>query len=64
MEESKQKLIYSEFRDRCGHQVTLEISNQLTDSELESLQGSANFYKSQLVDILGYWYLSLEGNQK
>ena len=26
----------------------------LTDSELESLQGSANFYKGQLKDILGY----------
>ena len=26
----------------------------LTDSELESLQGSGNFYKSQLKDILGY----------
>lgn len=35
MEESKQKLIYSEFRDRCGHQVTLEISNQLANSESE-----------------------------
>jgi malate dehydrogenase len=27
---------------------------ELTESELESLHGSANFYKSQLVDILGY----------
>ena len=27
---------------------------ELTDSELESLQGSGNFYKSQLKDILGY----------
>ncbi len=35
MEESKQKLIYSEFRHRCGHQVTLEISNQLANSESE-----------------------------
>jgi malate dehydrogenase len=26
----------------------------LTDSELESLQGSANFYKGQIKDILGY----------
>ena len=26
----------------------------LTDSELDSLQGSANFYKGQLKDILGY----------
>ena len=27
---------------------------ELTDNELESLQGSANFYKGQLKDILGY----------
>ena len=27
---------------------------ELSDSELESLQGSANFYKGQLKDILGY----------
>ena len=27
---------------------------ELTESEMESLHGSANFYKNQLVDILGY----------
>jgi hypothetical protein len=27
---------------------------ELTDAELESLQGSANFYKQQLSELLGY----------
>ena len=30
------------------------IQLELTEEELSSLQGSANFYKSQLTDILGY----------
>jgi malate/lactate dehydrogenase len=30
------------------------VELELEDSELESLQSSANFYKSQLRDILGY----------
>ena len=30
------------------------IELDLEDSELESLQGSANFYKGQLSDLLGY----------
>ena len=30
------------------------IELDLTENELSSLQGSANFYKSQLTDILGY----------
>ena len=36
MEESKQKLIYPDFRDRCDFQTTLEISNQLTDAASKS----------------------------
>ena len=27
---------------------------ELTDDELSSLQGSGEFYKKQLVDVLGY----------
>ena len=30
------------------------VELELEDNELESLQSSANFYKSQLRDILGY----------
>ena len=32
MAESKQGLIFSEFRNRCGYEITLEISNKLIGS--------------------------------
>ena len=35
-----------------GIERILELD--LSDSELESLQGSGNFYKSQLKELLGY----------
>jgi malate dehydrogenase len=37
---------------KSGVESIVEL--ELEDSELESLQSSANFYKSQLRDILGY----------
>ena len=36
----------------AGIERILEL--ELSDSELESLQGSGNFYKSQLKELLGY----------
>ena len=33
MAESKQGLIFSEFRNRCGYEITLGISNKLIGSE-------------------------------
>ena len=62
MEESKQKLIYPDFRDRCNFQTTLEISNQLTDAESKSFLSLNNTYQNTVKNLNRLMLIILESH--
>ena len=53
MAESKQGLIFSEFRNRCGYEITLEISNKLigSDSKLFNIERYLSTYSEKFESL-------------